>query len=347
MATVMLRPAFVEKPNSNKERVICIPTVRDRIVQRAIVNYLASSKKLPIYNASSFGFIKGQGTTRAVAKAVELRSVYEWCVKTDIESFFDQVPRPFLKDRVSAALQNHSLVPLICNAIDCEIKGTSDVVSRAAAHGIKSGLGIRQGMPLSPLLANLTLSKFDRAVETHRIPMVRYADDLLLFFGTQSEATRGQAFVEEHLTRVGLKLSQTKTFVYGPEHNISFLGLEIAFLQTLDKYVARVSRPQIRKIKDRLEAEYSYSAMLKSSKTLSDTTTRLSRSIAAYLGVYRTAHDYLALATELEKTMSLILSNLYSDIFGIDVCEKLDDRAKRFLGIDLLTMPPAPTDLDW
>src|SRR5947199_9511926 len=106
-----LRPVFIRKLNSDKERVICIPTVRDRVVQRAIVHYLDSSKRLPIYNPSSFGFIKGQGTKKAIDKAVELRSLYEWCVKADVESFFDRVPRPFLKERISAVLQNHSLVP--------------------------------------------------------------------------------------------------------------------------------------------------------------------------------------------------------------------------------------------
>jgi hypothetical protein len=238
-------------------------------------------------------------------------------------------------------------VPLIWNAIDCEIKGTPQVIKRAAAQGIKGGVGIRQGMPLSPLLANLTLSKFDRAVETHRIPMVRYADDLLLFFGTEEEAKRGQTFVDDHLTRVGLKLSQKKTFVYGPEQNIPFLGLEIAFLAALGKYVARVSRPQIQKIKDRLESEYSYEAIVSSASTLSETTVRLTRSVAAYLGVYRTASDYVVLSDELEKTMKAIFSNLYADIFGVDVCEKLDDRAKRFLGIDILTVPAPLSDLEW
>lgn len=341
-----LRPVFIQKPGSTKERVICVPTVRDRIVQRAIVNYLASSEKFPIYNSSSFGFIKGQGTAKAVQRAVELRSMYEWCIKADIESFFDQVPRPFLKDRVSAALQNHSLVPLIHNAIDCDIKGTPDVVARACAHGIKGGLGIRQGMPLSPLLANLTLAKFDRAVETQRIPMVRYADDLLLFFGTEHEARQGQAFVEDNLGRVNLKLSQTKTKVFGPESNIIFLGLEIAFLEGLDKYVARISRPQIQKIKGRLEADYCYTNAKQSLSTLSDLSARLSKSIAAYLGVYRNAYDYSILLMELENTMKLILSNLYCDIFGEAVCENLDERAKRFLGIDL-EMPKAAHDLDW
>jgi RNA-directed DNA polymerase len=315
-------------------------------VQRAIVNYLATAEKFPIYNNSSFGFIKGQGASKAVEKAVELRSLYEWCVKADIESFFDQVPRPFLKERVSAALQNHSLVPLIHNAIDCDIKGTGEVVARASAHGIKGGLGIRQGMPLSPLLANLTLSKFDRSVEVQRIPMVRYADDLLLFFNTEEEARDGQAFVEEHLGRVNLKLSQTKTKIFGPASNVIYLGLEIAFLEKLDKYVARVSRPQIQKIKKRLETDYSYTTAAKSLSTLNELSTRLSRSIAAYLGVYRNAHDYAILLMELENMMKVILLNLYSDIFGEDVCDNLDERAKRFLGIDL-EMPQAAHDLDW
>lgn len=137
-----LRPVFIDKPGSNKERVICIPTVRDRLVQRTIVEYLASSRKIPIRNSSSFGFIRGLGTSDAIAKAVELRSVYEWCLKTDIESFFDQIPRPLLKERVETALRDHSLVPLICKAIDCEIKGTPDVQARAARQGIRHRSGI-------------------------------------------------------------------------------------------------------------------------------------------------------------------------------------------------------------
>ena|SRR5258708_6667198 len=67
-----LRPVFIPKPNSTKDRVICIPTIRDRIVQRTIVRYLELSKKFPIYNSSSYGFIRGRGTRQAIEKAVEL-----------------------------------------------------------------------------------------------------------------------------------------------------------------------------------------------------------------------------------------------------------------------------------
>jgi len=344
-----LRPVFIEKEGSKKERVICIPTVRDRLIQRTIVEYLVSSRKIPIHNSSSFGFIRGLGTADAIARAVELRSVYEWCLKTDIESFFDQVPRQLLKDKVATALHGHSLVPLICNAIDCEIKGTSDEQARAARQGIRHGSGIRQGMPLSPLLANLVLSRFDRAVERRRIPMVRYADDLLLFFGSKEEAQSGQRFVEDQLARAGLKLSQAKTTLYGPEKHVLFLGLEIAFLEALSKYVPRISPKQILKIQDRLETDYSYSSIVKSSniKTLSDAVVALSRSVAAYLGAYRQADNYVRLLSDLERSMKKVQSNLYTDIFGAEVIGTLDDAKRRFLSIENVSAPEPLHDLGW
>jgi hypothetical protein len=53
------------------------------------------------------------------------------------------------------------------------------------------------------------------------------------------------------------------------------------------------------------------------------------------------------LLAELEMTMRFILSNLYSDIFGKDACERLDERAMRFLGMDAATMSASAQGLDW
>lgn len=64
-----LRVVFIPKQDSDKERVICIPTVRDRIVQRAISAHLTSKSVFPIINASSFGFIKD---SERVARSNEL-----------------------------------------------------------------------------------------------------------------------------------------------------------------------------------------------------------------------------------------------------------------------------------
>jgi RNA-directed DNA polymerase len=172
-----LHVVFIPKPKSDTERVICIPTVRDRLVQRAIGEYLTSRSVFPIENSSSFGFIKGLGPKSAIERALELREKYDWCLKTDIKSFFDQISRPILKAKVAQALKGNSLQPLIFDVIDCEVKLKTQEKDKLQRRGIIYGLGIRQGMPLSPLLANLALAEFDAHVEGRNIKMVRYADD--------------------------------------------------------------------------------------------------------------------------------------------------------------------------
>jgi RNA-directed DNA polymerase len=169
-----LRAVFIPKPNSDKDRMICIPTVSDRIVQRAIVFYLDKNKKFPIYNSSSFGFLRNLGTNAAINAAVNYRNHYDWCLKTDIESFFDRIPRQYLKSCVAKSLGKHSLVPIISKIIDCEIKISPWNRPKIQKHGIQMGVGVRQGMPLSPILANLVLSEFDRRVQNRGMSHVDF-----------------------------------------------------------------------------------------------------------------------------------------------------------------------------
>jgi retron-type reverse transcriptase len=159
-----LRPVFVPKPNSEKDRMICVPTVQDRLVQRAMAEYLSAKKLFPIYNDSSFGFVKGRGVREAIEAVVRYREEYSWCLKTDIEAFFDRIPREYLKQIVSECLGRHSMVPLLNSVIGCEVKVKEHYRRRWEKQGIKYGRGIRQGMPLSSLLANLVLSDFDQRV---------------------------------------------------------------------------------------------------------------------------------------------------------------------------------------
>src|SRR5690606_21255352 len=157
----------------------------------------------------------------------QLREEYEWCLKTDIESFFDKIPRPYLKSCVQKHLGLHSLTPLICNAIDCEAKITSDNRHKISKQGIKSGLGVRQGMPLSPLLANLVLSNFDHEISKKGIEMVRYADDLVLFFHSKSDAYSGERIVRTLLQELQLNIPKiaddSKTAIVPSANPLDFL----------------------------------------------------------------------------------------------------------------------------
>ena len=345
-----LRAVLIPKPNSEKFRLICIPTIRDRVVQRTIVNYLVKNKKFPIYNSSSYGFIEGRGTQSAVARAVVLRSKYDWCLKTDIEAFFDRIPRDYLKNRVNVSLRASSLVPLIEKIIDCEIKEDGRLKPRLLKQGIKPGVGVRQGMPLSPILANLVLAEFDREVERAGIEMVRYADDILLFFTSKGAANKGHDLIKYKLNQLNLDIPEladrTKTELRGPQEPVDFLGREIVYRANAGGYVSQVSRKQIAKIKLLLEDEYCYESRRKQNSNFQDTVVELWRSISSYLGIYRDAYNFTILDSELRGIARRIIADIFKDVFGNAALEKVTDEGRNFLGIGDLNVPEPNDDLD-
>ncbi len=179
-----LRPHLIDK-GDNKKRIVCIPTVKDRLVQRLILSYLTSERDvLDVINPLSYGFIKGRnkGVRHAVVDAVAYRNKFPWMLKTDITSFFDRIDRTYLKDKLVPRLQKSSIVPLLEGVIDCEIAAsTQKLRASIRQNGIIAGRGVRQGMPLSPVLSNFVLRPFDKKINKARIRMVRYADDLAIF----------------------------------------------------------------------------------------------------------------------------------------------------------------------
>jgi len=314
------------------------------------VDYLVEKKKFPIYNSSSYGFIKGRGTQSAIARALLLRSKYDWCLKTDIEAFFDRIPRAYLKVRVNAALRANSLVPLIEKIIDCEIREDRLLKPRLLKQGVKPGVGVRQGMPLSPILANLVLAEFDRDVERAGIEMVRYADDILIFFRSKSAANEGHDLIKTKLKRLDLDIPEladrTKTELKGPQEPVDFLGRELVYRLNAGGYVSQVSRKQIAKIKLLLEDEYSYESRRKQNSNFQETVVELWRSISSYLGIYKDAHNFTTLDSELRGTARGVISDIFRDVFGDTALAKVTDDGRDFLGIGELNVPAPLDDLD-
>jgi len=345
-----LKPVFIPKPNSDLDRLICIPTVRDRLVQRTIVEYLVSKNKLPINNSSSFGFIRGRGTKEAISIAIGLRQKYLWCLKTDIESFFDRIPRQYLKKRVSDSLKVHSLTPILYRVIDCEVKESENDKHKFQKHKIKRGEGVRQGMPLSPILSNLVLSEFDFDIEKRKIKMVRYADDLILFFNSKAETIAGEKLVRELLQKIQLHIpqidDQSKTQIIAPREPVDFLGREIVFMENSNSFVARVSKKQIMKIRARLAEEYSYTNQCKKNSTFQATIVELSKSVSAYLGIYKDASNFIHFESELRSEARGILSSILRDVFGETVLAAVTIQGQKFLGLGTLDLPEPVDELE-
>ena len=85
-------------------------------------------------------------------------------------------------------------------------------------------IGIIQGSPLSPLLANLYLHAFDKAMTRTGIRMVRYADDLLLLCRSEGRAQQALNHAQKRLATLKLQLNPKKTNITHFDNGIQFLG---------------------------------------------------------------------------------------------------------------------------
>ena len=85
-------------------------------------------------------------------------------------------------------------------------------------------IGVPQGGPLSPILSNIYLDKFDKELEERGLRFVRYADDCDIFVKSEMSANRVMKSVTSWLERkLFLKVSATKTKVVRPNKS-NFLG---------------------------------------------------------------------------------------------------------------------------
>ncbi len=226
-----LRGVSIQKSNGGA-RLIAIPTVRDRLVQRAALCHLERDSHFPRPSKISFGFRKGQSLPDAQLRAAELRTAKHWAIKTDISQFFDRIDR----DKVRGMLARTVRSPLVRRVlelsleteIDSSLKGIRDLQKTL---GIRKGTGLRQGMPVSPCLSNLALKAFDASLVDRGISAVRYADDIVAFFSNKAECYDGFDFIKDRLNHEGLTVpalaSGGKSMICAPSETLPFLGVEI------------------------------------------------------------------------------------------------------------------------
>lgn len=215
--------------DDGSSRPLRIPTVRDRVVQRAIRNVIDKYFKRFNYHCS-YGYIERRSRENALHRIISLREQkYKWVLEADIESFFDTINQEVLINKINQILPDKSIDHLIQEALNAEI-GNKDYFSndQVMEYFPDGNIGIPQGGILSPLYANLYLCEFDKIMLENKFRLIRYADDFVVLCKSRKEAVeahdKAKDFLEKQLSLKLHPLGSKKTRIIPFSQGFDFLG---------------------------------------------------------------------------------------------------------------------------
>jgi RNA-directed DNA polymerase len=207
-----VRRVHIPKGTGKDTRPIGIPTLEDKVLQRAVVMLLE-----PIYEQDfmdcSYGFRPGRSAHQA------LRSLWTqtmatgggWILEVDIRKFFDTLDHAHLRELLQLRMRDGAILRLIGKWLNAGVMEDGAITHPDA--------GTPQGGVISPLLANVYLHEvldvwFERTVKAHlkgRAFLIRYADDFVIGFTDESDAKRVLEVLPKRFGKYGLTLHPDKT----------------------------------------------------------------------------------------------------------------------------------------
>ena len=244
-----LKQVLIPK-NNGKMRELRIPTVRDRIVQQALLNVLVPLVE-PTFSPCSFAYRPNRSIVKAVKKVAHWRNQgYHWILDADIVKYFDSIDHQILLGELRQYINHPGILCLIKAWI------SSGILTN---QGLEiPDKGIPQGAVVSPLLANLYLDKFDRAISNSDLQLVRYADDFLILGKTRNRILQAYSEVVRLLHTLNLAIHTDKTRITNFNQGFRFLGhgfLEDAIFP-LDSPKQKSQSQRNSKKKDRTRRNY-------------------------------------------------------------------------------------------
>jgi RNA-directed DNA polymerase len=238
-----IRRQWIPKPGSSEKRPLGIPTVRDRVVQAALLNVLE-----PIFErdfaGQSYGFRPNRGCKDALRRVDELlKRGNAWVADADLKSYFDTIPHDSLIERVEEKVSDGAVIAMLKGYLKQEVM---DAMRRWIPEG-----GTPQGAIVSPLLSNIYLDPLDHVMARRGIEMVRYADDFVILCRSQAEAEAALELVRQWTANAGLQLHPDKTRIVDARQKGGFDFLGYHF----ERNMRWPRKKSLKKFKDTIRAK--------------------------------------------------------------------------------------------
>lgn len=208
-----VRRVHIPKGGSTSEtRPIGIPTLEDKVLQRAVVMLLE-----PIYEQDfhdgSYGFRPGRSAHQALETLWKqtMNSGGGWILEVDIRKFFDTLDHAHLRTFLQKRMRDGVLKRLIGKWLKAGVMEDGSVSFPDA--------GSPQGGVVSPILANVFLhyvldTWFEEEVKPRlrgRAYLIRYADDFVIGFTREDDARRVMDVLPKRFGKYGLTIHPDKT----------------------------------------------------------------------------------------------------------------------------------------
>ncbi|WP_332059021.1 group II intron reverse transcriptase/maturase [Streptococcus canis] len=246
-----LRRVYIDKKGKQKKRPLGIPTMYDRAMQALYALALEPIAETTA-DTKSFGFRKGrrcQDACEYIFTALSRKASPQWILEGDIKGCFDNISHDWLLENIP---MDKSILKQFLKAgfvFKGELFPTED--------------GTPQGGIISPILANMALDGLQQVLSdrfhtnrlgkvdlrfknSHKVNLVRYADDFIVTAATQEIALEAKELIREFLLGRGLELSEEKTLVTHINDGFDLLGWN--FRKYKGKLIVKPSKNSIQTV---------------------------------------------------------------------------------------------------